>query len=199
MLKIGITGNIGSGKTTVAKVFELLDVPVFYADFQAKKVMTEDVILIAEIRKNFGVEAYFEDGSLNRKYISGIVFNNEAELRKLNALVHPAVFRAFDVWAESYQPKKYVLKEAALLFESGSDLQCDRTIVVSAALDVRIKRVMQRDQLTETEVLRREEKQMPQAEKEAKASFIIQNDAQTLVIPQVLKIHEQLLELAKNA
>lgn len=198
MLKIGITGNIGSGKTTVAKVFELLGIPVFYADFQAKKVMTEDVILVEAICKSFGAEAYFADGSLNRKHISGIVFNNETELKKLNALVHPAVFRAFDLWAEQYQHNFYVLKEAALLFESGSNQQCDRTIVVSAALDVRVQRVMQRDKITETEVLRREEKQMPQAEKEAKADYIIQNDAKVLVIPQVLKIHEQLLELAKT-
>ncbi|RYE34157.1 MAG: dephospho-CoA kinase [Sphingobacteriaceae bacterium] len=194
MLKIGITGNIGSGKTTVAKVFELLGVPVFYADFHAKKVMTEDEMLVAAIRKNFGKDAYFEDGSLNRKYISGIVFNNEAELQKLNALVHPAVFRVFDVWAENYQHKKYVLKEAALLFESGSNFQSDYTIVVLASLDVRVQRVMQRDNISKNEVLRREEKQMPQAEKEAQADFIIQNDTQVLVIPQVLKIHQQLLE-----
>ncbi|MGI4750453.1 MAG: dephospho-CoA kinase [Janthinobacterium lividum] len=198
MLKVGITGNIGSGKTTVSKVFELLGIPVFYADFHAKKVMTEDAVLVKSIRKNFGAEAYLENGSLNRKYISGIVFNNEIELQKLNALVHPAVFRAFDVWAEDYQHKKYVLKEAALLFESGSNQQCDYTIVVSAALEERVRRVMVRDQIMEMEVLRREEKQMPQAEKEAKADYIIQNDAKVLVIPQVLKIHEQLLELAKT-
>ncbi len=198
MLKIGITGNIGSGKTTVSKVFELLGIPVFYADYQAQKLMTENAVLVNAIRKTFGAEAYFADGSLNRKYLSGIVFNQEIELKKLNALVHPAVFRAFEVWAEDYQHKKYVLKEAALLFESGSDQQCDRTIVVSAALDVRIQRVMQRDKISKTEVLRREEKQLPQAEKEAKADFIVQNDANMLVIPQVLKIHEQLLELAKS-
>ncbi len=197
MLKIGITGNIGSGKTTVSKIFELLGVPVFYADGQAKKVMTEDAVLVEAIRKTFGDEAYLADGSLNRKYISGIVFNNETELQKLNALVHPAVFRAFDIWAEVYKHKKYVLKEAALLFESGSDQQCDRAIVVSAALEVRVQRVMQRDKITEIEVLRREEKQMPQAEKEAKADYIIQNDGDMLVIPQVLEIHKQLLELAK--
>lgn len=199
MLKIGITGNIGSGKTTVCKLFELLQIPVFYADFHAKKVMTEDVVLIAEIRKNFGAEAYFADGNLNRKHISNIVFNNDTELNRLNSLVHPAVFRAFDVWAEAYQHKKYVLKEAAILFESGSNQQCDKTIVVSAALDVRVQRVIQRDNLTEQEVLRREKKQMPQEEKEAKADFVVLNDAQTLVIPQVLKIHQQLLALAKEA
>lgn len=199
MLKIGITGNIGCGKTTVSKVFELLGVPVFYADFQAKKVMTEDAILIAAIRENFGAEAYFDDGSLNRKHLSNIVFNNEAELQKLNALVHPAVFRAFDSWAENYQHKKYVLKEAALLFESGSNFQSDYTIVVSAALEERVKRVMQRDNLSREEVLRREEKQMPQAEKEAKADFIIQNNGDELVIPQVLKIHEKLLQSAQKS
>lgn len=199
MLKIGITGNIGSGKTTVSKLFELLGVPVFYADFYGKRVMTEDAILVEAIRKNFGEEAYFADKTLNRKYIAGIVFNNDTELKKLNNLVHPAVFRAFDQWAEQYQQHFYVLKEAAILFESGSDVQCDKTIVVSAPLDIRIQRVIERDRLTEQEVLRREEKQMPQAEKEAKADFIILNDAQKMVIPQVLQIHQQLLALAHKA
>ncbi|MVN22726.1 dephospho-CoA kinase [Mucilaginibacter arboris] len=199
MLRIGITGNIGSGKTTVSKVFELLGVPVFYADYHAKKVMTEDVVLIKAIQNTFGEEAYFDDGSLNRKYISSIVFNNDAELNKLNALVHPAVFRAFDKWAEQFNANFYVLKEAAILFESGSNQQCDKTIVVSASLDVRVKRVMQRDHLTEEEVLRREKKQMPQAEKEAKANFIIFNNPQTMVIPQVLEIHQKLLALAQKA
>jgi len=199
MLKIGITGNIGSGKTTVCKLFELLGIPVFYADFHAKKLMTEDAALVAAICSNFGDEAYFANGSLNRKHISTIVFNNETELKKLNALVHPAVFRAFDQWAEQYQQHFYVLKEAALLFESGSNQQCDQTIVVAAALDARVKRVVQRDQLTEEEVLRREKKQIPQEEKEAKANFIIHNDAQNMVVPQVLQIHQQLLALAQKA
>lgn len=198
MLKIGITGNIGSGKTMVCKVFELLGIPIFYADFYAKKVMTEDVVLVAAIRDNFGEEAYFADGCLNRKYISNIVFNDKEELKKLNSLVHPAVFRAFDQWAEQFQHNFYVLKEAALLFESGSNRQCDKTIVVSAALDVRVKRAMQRDNLSEEEILRREKKQMPQAEKEAKADFIIVNDNQTMVIPQVLQIHQQLLALVEK-
>lgn len=198
MLKVGITGNIGSGKTTVSKLFELLGVPVFYADDEAKRVMTADADLVEAIRKNFGETAYFADQTLNRKHLSDIVFNNDAELKKLNALVHPAVFRAFDKWAEQYQQHFYVLKEAALLFESGSNLQCDKTMVVAAAPDVRVRRVMQRDHLTAEEVLRREEKQMPQAEKEAKADYIILNDQQTMMIPQVLKIHQQLLAIVKK-
>src|SRR6201986_2178204 len=101
MLKVGITGNIGSGKTTVSKIFEILGVPVFYADDAAKKVMVEDPILIDALKSEFGKESYFDDDSLNRKHIASIVFNNENELAKLNAIVHPAVFRAFDNWVAS--------------------------------------------------------------------------------------------------
>ena len=121
MLKIGITGNIGSGKTTVTKLFELIGIPVFYADEAAKSIMVTDEVLIAGIKQTFGDTAYFEDGMLNRKYIAGIVFNDEAQLAKLNALVHPAVFRAFDNWVKDVPADvPYVLKEAAVLFESSS-------------------------------------------------------------------------------
>src|SRR6476620_1712762 len=118
-LKVGITGGIGSGKTTVCQVFELLNIPVFYADDEAKKLMISDQILISEIKAEFGNQSYFEDGSLNRKHISDIVFQNPHQLKKLNSFVHPAVFRAMESWV-SQQKSPYVLKEAALLFESGS-------------------------------------------------------------------------------
>src|SRR5688572_16534049 len=127
MLKIGITGGIGSGKTTICKIFEVLGVPVFYADIVAKETMVADALLIQGVKDTFGVESYFPDGLLNSKHIAGIVFNNAAELEKLNALVHPAVFRAFDDWVKEIPvDTPYVLKEAALLFESGSYRMSDQ-------------------------------------------------------------------------
>jgi dephospho-CoA kinase len=190
MLKIGITGNIGSGKTTISKLFELLGIPVFYSDDEAKKVMTADAELIAGIKQTFGAEAYFADGTLNRKYISGIVFNNEAKLQKLNALVHPAVFRAFDNWVLAHSDAPYVIKEAAILFESGSYQDCDHTILITAPHQMRMERVMQRDGITLAEAESRSARQMPEENKKALASFVIPNDNTQLVIPYVLFLHE---------
>ncbi|WP_345951072.1 MULTISPECIES: dephospho-CoA kinase [unclassified Mucilaginibacter] len=198
MLKIGITGNIGSGKTTVSQVFELLGIPVFYADYHAKNVMVTDAELISGIMQAFGTEAYFADGQLNRKYISGIVFNNEDELQKLNALVHPAVFRAFDAWALQHIHSPYVLKEAAVLFESGSYKDCNYTIIVTAPITMRIQRVMQRDGISQLEAESRNAKQMPQEKKEQLANFTIKNDNSELIIPQILALHQQFLELSST-
>jgi dephospho-CoA kinase len=195
MLKIGITGNIGSGKTTISKLFELLGVPVFYSDDHAKQVMTNDTELIAGIKQHFGTEAYFADGTLNRKYISGIVFNNVQELQRLNSLVHPAVFRAFDAWALPHSHLPYIIKEAAILFESGSHKNCDYTLLISAPTPMRIARVMQRDGITQAEAQARNAKQMPQEEKERLSSFVIHNDNSQLVIPQALALHRQFLTL----
>ncbi|MHB8207888.1 dephospho-CoA kinase [Mucilaginibacter sp.] len=195
MLKIGITGNIGSGKTTVSKIFEVLGIPVFYADDEAKKVMVSDNILIAELKKAFGAKSYFEDGSLNRKHISRIVFNNEAELKKLNAIVHPAVFRAFNSWVPQFKSAPYVLKEAALLFESSSYKMCDKSIMVTAPLELRIERVMLRDGFSRDEILNREARQFSEEKKLQLADYTIKNDNTALVIPQVLALHEQFLEL----
>jgi dephospho-CoA kinase len=193
MLKIGITGNIGSGKTTVSKIFEVLGVPVFYADDEAKKVMVNDTILINELKQTFGALSYFEDGSLNRKHIAGIVFNNDAELKKLNTIVHPAVFRAFDNWMLQFKNAPYILKEAALLFESTSFKMCDKSIMVTAPLAMRIQRVMQRDDLTKDEILNREAKQFSEEQKLQLADYVINNDNTALIIPQVLALHEQFL------
>ena len=196
MLKIGITGNIGSGKTTVSKIFELLGIPVFYADDAAKKVMTEDSLLINSLKKEFGEDAYLNDGTLNRKHIATIVFNDAKELIKLNSIVHPAVFRAFDNWVALIKDAPYVLKEAALLFESTSNKMCDYSIMVTAPLELRIKRVMQRDGLSRTEVESRDSKQFPEEKKTQLADYLIRNDDTELVIPQVLALHRQLLAIA---
>jgi dephospho-CoA kinase len=193
MLKIGITGNIGGGKTTVSKIFEVLGIPVFYADVAAKQVMTDDPVLIDGIKAAFGNEAYFEDGSLNRRHIASIVFNNEDELKKLNALVHPAVFRAFDQWVAQKHDAPYVVKEAALLFESSSYKMCDQTIMVTAPREARIQRVMKRDGLTRSEVESRDAKQFSEEKKLSLADHVIKNDDTELVIPQVLKLHEHFL------
>jgi len=196
MLKIGITGNIGSGKTTVAKVFELLGIKVFYADAEAKKVMTADTVLIEGVKKAFGKESYLDDGALNRKHIASIVFNSEDELNKLNALVHPAVFRAFDGWAKGYASEPYVIKEAAILFESGSYKFCNETLLVAAPLETRIKRVIGRDNISRAEVEAREARQFTQEKKMEMASHILINDDSRLLIPQILELHQQFLKLA---
>ena len=198
MLKIGITGNIGSGKTTVSKIFEVLGIPVFYADDEAKKVMVNDAILIDAIKKTFGAESYFDDGSLNRKHIAAIVFNNETELAKLNAIVHPATFRAFDSWLPKHKNAPYILKEAALLFESDSYKMCDKTIMITAPLAMRVKRVMLRDKLSEEEILKREANQFTEEKKTQLADFVINNDNAKLVIPQVLKLHESFLSITND-
>ena len=193
MLKVGITGNIGSGKTTVSKIFEVLGVPIFYADAAAKEVMVKDEILIDAIKNAFGKQSYFDDGTLNRKHIAGIVFNDEKQLAILNSIVHPAVFRAFDNWLKQFSNAPYILKEAALLFESDSYKMCDKTIVVTAPLEMRVKRVIERDGLTEAEITSRDSKQFKQEEKVKLADHIIKNDNTELVIPQVLKLHNEFM------
>jgi len=197
MFKVGITGNIGSGKTTVSKVFELLGVPVFYADDQAKNVMVCDWELIAGIKQTFGSESYFDDGSLNRKHIAGIVFNNDAELAKLNALVHPATFRAFDDWPALQKDVPYVIKEAALMFESDSYKVCNRTLMVAAPFEQRMQRILTRDHITRAEAESRDAKQFSEEKKIALADDLIRNDGSALVIPQVLALHQLYLSLSK--
>jgi dephospho-CoA kinase len=194
MLKIGITGGIGSGKSTVCKVFELLNIPVFYADDVAKSIMHTDEELKQGIIKTFGERSY-DNGSLNRPYIAGIVFNDERELEKLNALVHPAVFRAFDQWVIAQKQAPYVLKEAALLFESESFKMCDYSILVTAPYELKLKRIMARDGISEEQVQQRMEKQLTDEQKEKLANFFVENDEHQLVIPQVLELHRKFLSL----
>jgi dephospho-CoA kinase len=193
MLKVGITGGIGSGKTTICRIFEILSVPVFNADITAKNIMVSDLDLVEKIKSQFGKETYFDNGDLNRKYLSKIVFNSPDELQKLNRLVHPATIKAFNDWA-LIQDSHYCLHEAAILFESGAYKSCDYSILVSAPENLRVQRVMKRDGIHEKEVNARINMQMPENEKEKLADFLILNDECTAVIPQVLKLHDFLLK-----
>jgi dephospho-CoA kinase len=197
MLVIGITGGIGTGKSTVSKFFELLGIPVFYADTEAKQLMQHDLTLIAKIKSEFGEQAYFANQELNRAYIAQLVFNNQDQLNRLNALVHPAVYGAFDLWL-SKQNSVYVIKEAALLFESGSYIQNDYNILVSSPLALRLARVMKRDRVTEEQVLARIQAQFTEEQKLNLADFTIQNNEQELLIPQVLMLHQTILIKAET-
>ena len=194
MLKIGITGGIGSGKTTVCRIFETLGIPVFYADTVAKQIMVTDPILVAGVKQAFGEDSYLADGTLNNKHIAGIVFNNALELEKLNGLVHPAVFRAFDSWIQQVPDTvPYTLKEAALLFESDSYKMCDQTVLVIAPLETRLQRVMARDGVSEAQVRARMDKQLSDEQKMKLADHLIYNNETDSLIAQVLKLHQQFL------
>lgn len=198
MLKVGITGGIGSGKTTVCRIFEVLGIPVFYADNAAKSVMHTDTLLRQDIVDGFGKDSYFDTGELNRKHISAIVFNDKEQLAKLNALVHPAVFRAFDTWVALQKNVPYVLKEAALLFESDSYKMCDRSILVKSPEALRIARIIARDNTTAEEVRLRMNRQFTDEQKEKLADHIIINDEEMLLIPQVLELHQHFLSLSDD-
>lgn len=195
MLKIGITGGIGSGKTTVCNLFELLNIPVYYADPRAKHLMVSDLTLISQIKKLLGKDSYNNDLSLNKPFIANIIFNNKYKLNSLNSLVHPAVKRDFNKWCEM-QNSPYVLKEAALLFESGSYKDLDQNILVSAPLELRILRVMQRDNTSRDRIISRVNNQMIESEKKSLADFIINNNGKIPLIPQIYKLHNQFIREA---
>lgn len=191
-LQIGVTGGIGAGKSLVCRIFAHLGVPVYDADSHAKALMTTDGILVSQIKKEFGDLTYHPDGALNRVYLAGHVFQDEEKLEKLNALVHPRVAADYAGWLDRHKRFPYVLKEAALLFESGSYRLLDKIVVVTAAEPVRRKRVLKRDPHRTVEQFNGiVEKQMPEAEKLKRADYIIVNDDSALVIPQVLKLHNR--------
>ena len=196
MLKLGITGGIGSGKTTVAKVFEVLGIPVYYADDAAKKLMNTDEKLKEKIQLQFGNDVY-KDGRLDRKYLSEIVFKNPEKLQLLNALVHPATLKDAERWMQN-QSTAYSLKEAALIFESGAQEQLDYVIGVTAPAPLRIQRTMHRDNITRVEVILRMDKQMDETIKIKLCDFVIKNDEQEMLLPQVLELHKKLLALSEN-
>jgi dephospho-CoA kinase len=194
MINVGVTGGIGSGKTTVCKIFEQLDIPVYYADKEAKRLMNHDIELKSKIKILLGDEAYHRNGRLNRKFVASIVFSDKEKLEKLNELVHPAVRKDAKHWSQN-QNSKYTLQEAALFVENGSYKQLDYLIVVTAPIEERIKRVVKRDNSNFDEVKRRIDNQLPEIEKTKVADFIIDNSGNTSLIHQVWKIHRELIKM----
>ena len=191
MLKIGLTGGIGSGKSTVAKIFEVLGIPILYADDVAKELMNTDESLKLAIKDNFGEAAYI-NGLLDRKYLAKQVFGNTEKLKLLNSLVHPVTITYASTWmAEQNAP--YRIKEAAILFESNSHIGLDFVIGVTAPEELRIKRIIARDKVTVAEVRQRMSRQMNDDEKMKRCDFVIYNDEEQFLTTQVLEVHKKLL------
>lgn len=194
MIKVGLTGGIGSGKSTVARIFGVLGIPVYNADDAAKRLMNEN----EEVKKNmvlhFGKESYTAEGLLNRSYIASQVFNDKEKLALLNSITHPATIADSENWMRK-QTTAYAVKEAALLFESGSAGNLDYIIGVYAPAPLRIHRTMQRDGISREEVQQRMNRQIDENMKMKLCDFVVINDEQQLLIPQVVKLHQQLLAL----
>jgi dephospho-CoA kinase len=192
MLKIGITGGIGSGKTTVCKFFELLGIPVYYADDASKELLRSNAAVKTHVLNVFGKSILDQHGAVDRKTLAAIVFNNKTELDKLNAIMHPAVALHFEDWIKK-KAAPYILKEAAILFESGAYQKVDSVITVAAPLELKISRTIKRDGVPKEDILARIENQTSDDEKIKRSEFVIYNDEQQLLIPQVLRIHSQLV------
>jgi dephospho-CoA kinase len=196
MLCIGLTGGLGSGKSTVARIFEVLGIPVYYADAASKRLMNDDEKVKAAVEKAFGKEVY-SGGRLNRKYLAETVFKDEKKLELLNSIVHPATLRDADEWINR-QSVPYIIKEAALIFESGSHKSLDYVIGVKAPLHLRLQRAMKRDNISKEDAMARINRQINEEIKMRLCDFIIVNDEQQLVISQVLALHESLLLKSKE-
>jgi len=195
MIKIGLTGGIGSGKTTVAKIFENLGVPVYYSDYWAKELSNTNTEIIDGLKQEFGEKIYSKNKTLNKTLLSKIIFNDKSQLEKVNNIIHPIVRNHFDSWANEHKKtnQKYIIKEAAILFESGAYKQVDKIITVFTELNLRIERLQKRDNITKSEILKKIAAQMPEEEKIKLSDYIIYNNKNDLLLPQILNIHETLV------
>ena len=197
MIKIGITGGMGAGKSLVCKVFKVFGIPVFDADTVAKKIISNDGSIKDKLISHFGPGVYFNDGTLNKAQLAAVIFNDNKQLKYINSLVHPLVFKAFDKWAEQFKNTDYVLHETAILFESGADVHVDKTIVVTAPIDLRIKRILKRDGISRSEIESRLENQWEQSRIVELADMEIVNDGKKLLIPQIWDLHNRIIKQFK--
>jgi dephospho-CoA kinase len=193
---IGLTGGIGSGKSTVAEIFKHLGVPVFIADLESKHILETDRALQAKLAEILGWEL-LKNGQVDKLYMAQKIFTDQSLLQAVNALLHPLVGKAFDRWALLNEQSAYVIREAAILFESNSDQDCEKIIVVTAPRALRIKRVMVRSNLSAEAVEARMAKQWPQEKKDSMADYLVDNSGKQSLIKQVLTIHENIIRTAK--
>lgn len=195
--KLGITGGIGSGKTSVCRVFNVLGIPFFSADPEAKMIMDTDLSIMKRINSIAGKDLY-PNGSLDRMEMAKLIFNDNSLLEKVNALVHPVVFEHFRVW-EAQQNSPYVIMEAAILFESGADILVDRIATIVAPIEERVNRVKHRNNLSREQVLERMRNQMDDESRIKLSDYVIYNSENDMIIPAILKIHEDILNLINSA
>ena len=196
LFRSGLTGGIGSGKTVVANIFRQLGAAVYDADAEARQLTEKDSGIISQMKNIFGDEYFNADGSLNRNALAEIVFADKEKLSALNAIIHPAVKKHFEGWLRQDQSAKYIIKEAAILFESGSNAGLDKIISVTAPEEIRISRVMLRDNSSKDKILSVMKNQWSDEERKRHSDYVIINDDSMLVIPQVLKLHETLLQMS---
>lgn len=193
MLKIGLTGGIGSGKSTIAKVFLSLGIPVYNADFESKRITNTNPEIKRNLEDFYGSEIFINN-ALNKKLLASIIFKDRLELKRVNELIHPFVLNDFENWCEAYQEKPYCIKEAAIIFESQTDKLLDKVICVSATEEIRIKRVMRRDNVDRDAVIARMQNQMSDEERIKRSDFVIENNFGP-VLDKILRIHKELIEL----
>lgn len=193
MIKVGLTGNIGSGKSTVVKIFSILGIPVFHADYEAK-LLYKDAEVKKALKKHFGEQIFNAQNEVDFKLLAHVVFNNPESLRLINEIIHPLVFKRYNEWLKLHQEYSYTIHEAAVIFENQLEHHYDLIINVTAPSAVRKKRVMQRDNVTAEQFYARASKQLPDSEKNNRSDRIIYNGGRQFLIPQIMNIHNDLIK-----